>query len=1423
MGKSSSTTIGYRYYLGFHIGLCHGPIDAITEILVDERSVYTGRWTGGLIAINAPYVFGGDDREGGVVGAMELLMGAADQLPTGAIAAVYPNMPGFRGIATLYADSFYMGNNPYLKPLAYRAARIHVRQDGIAQWYDAKAEIAIATPATETAIKSFDRFDGAEWVYHDSGTGIPFGDAYGLSPEGYLIAKGTNVGGNSDVLKYTATGLVGAGAAHRVSVEVMSVSLFGSQPRADVAPKVQLLIDAGGTTVHGVPIATTAEAEWHPFAELSGNFYDLGLPQIVANVWYRYDFYTNTSPSNEVLIYVTRLDTNVQTHAQVLAVNKFSATGFEFLTRRNSAGPRPDIVFRNVTFWGVSSLAPSGDMNPAHILRECLTDPEWGDGYPDEAIDDASFTAAADTLYAEEFGIALNWNKQTTLEKFEQEVLRHCKGELYVSRSTGKFVMKLIRDDYDPDALPVLDPAHVVAVENLNAPTPGELTSSVTVQYYDRARRGKGSVAVQDPALSTIQGAVINQKFDYQGITRFDLASRVAARELRVVSTPLISCQVTADRTASALGKGDVFKLVWPDYGIEGLILRVSQVDLGDGLKNQIKLLCVQDVFSQPDINFAALPEDTWTAPYSGAPVAAGVRLVTEAPYLALVTRSGQADANSRLALEPDLGHLAVAAARPADDAERADVIVDVGAGYGDPFTLRGFGAYAVLDADIGHLDATATSSDYRDMFFSVTSPVSLPLPVLGSIEAEIVQVTAVADPDSAGAIAVTLARGLLDTVPAPHPAGALLIVWGDRVDSDEVEYLAAESLDVKILPIMGGQRLLPTAAPIDTVVMASRAIRPYPPGNVKLEGLRYPVGEVFIGPLSLTWSHRDRLLQTAAPIDQYATDIGPEAGTTYTVRIYDGSDALADEITGISGTSETLHTPTSEYSDDARIELLSARDGYESWQAHSIPIYWADSATPSSSSYVGFSDRVLLDNPAAWWKMNDSSGSTMVDAIGGYNGVYGGSPTLGVAGFIPGGTTAVKFDGTTQAATVPANAALFPGTGQFCVEMIMSINNTNVSYPFFYGNVNVSPFKAVWITVNSDGAAQAPGRMTLRDSINAGHIVVANATVLNDGHWRHYIFQRRNDAGTWKLEIYINGTLDNSVTIASPEDIVNSSFAGLLYGRTAGNQQVGGICDEVLYYPAAALSAQAIADHYHGIGALPPGFASGAYQSAVLASTPTAWWPLDETYAPWIHDRVAGRNGASGNSPTLGASPQIASGTAITFNGTSQYIQVEHFAALNPGSGEYAIEMWAKFTGTTLGVAFGKFLTTGNFDGPTVFFNFNGSAEAAGVICMRDRSGAGYFVATASTGLNNGVWRHYVFQRRLVSTGPDVWKLEIYINGALDNSATLSTLTSLSNTNVLYLCSRNGMQWIAGTFDELAYYVGKSLTSTEITNHYTA
>src|SRR3546814_830777 len=137
-------------------------------------------------------------------------------------------------------------------------------------------------------------------------------------------------------------------------------------------------------------------------------------------------------------------------------------------------------------------------MNPAHLIRECLTDPDWGMGYADADIDSVSFTAAADTLFTEQLGMSLLWDRQTTLEDFVGEIVKHIDGALYVSRVTGKFVLKLMRADYDPEDLLILDPSNISKISNPKTPAFSELTNTVTSVFWDASTGKNSSLTVQD-------------------------------------------------------------------------------------------------------------------------------------------------------------------------------------------------------------------------------------------------------------------------------------------------------------------------------------------------------------------------------------------------------------------------------------------------------------------------------------------------------------------------------------------------------------------------------------------------------------------------------------------------------------------------------------------------------------------------------------------------------------------------------------------------------------------------------------------------------------------------------------------------------------------------------------------------------------
>lgn len=66
-GGGGSQTVGHRYYMSVHMGICAGTVDEIIEIKVGERTAWSGSVTQSTeIYIDQPELFGGESMEGGI-------------------------------------------------------------------------------------------------------------------------------------------------------------------------------------------------------------------------------------------------------------------------------------------------------------------------------------------------------------------------------------------------------------------------------------------------------------------------------------------------------------------------------------------------------------------------------------------------------------------------------------------------------------------------------------------------------------------------------------------------------------------------------------------------------------------------------------------------------------------------------------------------------------------------------------------------------------------------------------------------------------------------------------------------------------------------------------------------------------------------------------------------------------------------------------------------------------------------------------------------------------------------------------------------------------------------------------------------------------------------------------------------------------
>lgn len=573
--------------------------------------------------------------------------------------------------------------------------------------------------------------------------------------------------------------------------------------------------------------------------------------------------------------------------------------------------------------------------NPAHIIRECLTNTEWGMGAPAAHIDNASFTYAADYLYDEDFGLSLTWTRQSSIEDFISEILDHIEGMIFISPETGKIHLKLIRDDYDVEDLVVLDPDNCT-ISDFQRKPPAELINEVIVSYTNPETEEDTTFTMQDLGSIAAQGAVISDTRNYYGVRWANLAQRLAARDLRTSGAPLASCTAEVDRSVWNFVPGNVVRLNWPEYGIGTMIMRVGPINYGRPGSPKIKLSLVQDIYANAVIEWD-IPEDDdgslWVPPQS-VPVPPAQKQILSQPYYMVVTW-----ANVDMTY-PNAYNM-VLASTTAVDTQEFELFGEMTDAVGN-VTFTNIGTKdMVTHAKIGvALVPEVQTTLQLGLLWELTQgsvPTTGTFLLIGDTEAE----QEIAIVESAAGGEYILRRGILDTIPRAWPLNTP--VWIFTAISRVEDYLmraVGEVVDYKILPRTSLDLYPLNDAELLQYTTLDRMHRPLRPANVVVAGVSFgTVNLTGASTVTVQWANRNRLTETATVLAWNSADTPPEAGQTTTIQLLDSDRVMFHEITGLTGTSHTFNVSLFGDEHDAYIRVISERDGFESFQGFEVKV----------------------------------------------------------------------------------------------------------------------------------------------------------------------------------------------------------------------------------------------------------------------------------------------------------------------------------------------------------------------------------------------------------------------------------------------------------------------------------------------------
>lgn len=685
-GSSKSSHAGWRYFFGIHMGIGRGPLDAFHEIRVGDRRAWIGNVASNqTIQISAPNLFGGEDKEGGIEGPLEILMGEPDQVAsTGLLAMLGGPLPGFRGMATAFFNGLISMNNPYPKPWKFRISRIFKGWDGevFAPDYAAIGGIGGGGPPSGVlavaSLRESLSLDGQNPALVDWRLAVDGAAGEVVDPS---FSNGIYISAYADwfpTVLYFDDNPTNPGASEELAElnryrtivgQVQAAGWEGGMPDGPggMRPSGGFItleffvgresLDFPGSTIweYGRLVRVwnpaTVESEW--YAHLSpnngwnaGEMISTTIPLPDLGQGFDFEFrWSRTTGKNSIWVDGVMIEEgNIGNGAAIKAV------GFRsYVSGRTADTAYSAIRIRDLSISGVGVPSSESGMNGAHIIYEALTNREWGRGLSRERLDENSFLVAAQTLYNEEFPLCMKWTRQDSLENFVQGVLDHIGAVLYEHRGTGLLVLKLLRDDYlSGPEIPAYDnESGLLEIREGTVGSPGRGVNTVSVTWHDPMEDQPRTVTVRNNAAIRMAGGAVNStEKTYSGLPTAALALRIAQRDLRASSTNLRKYTVVLDGYSSinAIGAhpGDVIRVKDDVRAIPWTILRIGSVEYGTPTDSKIVMECIQDVFSMPATSFATDVPSSWTPPDTTPCVPQ--QKVFEVPYFLLAGRMSASD-----------------------------------------------------------------------------------------------------------------------------------------------------------------------------------------------------------------------------------------------------------------------------------------------------------------------------------------------------------------------------------------------------------------------------------------------------------------------------------------------------------------------------------------------------------------------------------------------------------------------------------------------------------------------------------------------------------------------------------------------------------------------------------------------------------
>ncbi|MCU4601853.1 phage tail protein [Acinetobacter ursingii] len=567
---------------------------------------------------------------------------------------------------------------------------------------------------------------------------------------------------------------------------------------------------------------------------------------------------------------------------------------WSFRVRRTEAGWDGSVWYpEKATIWLSDNTIKA--MNAAHILYEAQTNRIWGRGFSASQLDLDSFKSVADQLYSEKFGICLAWRRQENLNEFIQQIINQIGAAMFVDRTTGLWKLVLIRDNYNTANLQSYDYSNgLLSVDDDNNSATDVVTNLVFVTYRDPITNQDLQIRAENLAAIQKHGAIQESK-SYAGIPTANLAGRLAARDMKIAQSSLKRFKLNFDRRAYLIQPASVFKVSIPERGIDSIVVRAVRVEHDTVTNGKISVTVVQDIFGLPATNYIKEQPNLWQPP-SSQPLPIVNQILYEVPFAELLSEFTV----QQLQQMSDQGYVGVVAEQPGS--LQLDFSILGKAQAETAFENLGSGDFSFVSGITAAIPQTANA-----VTCILTKTISSNIQVgdRAFIDNEIVRIESIDRNNNS----LTLARGCIDTVPMLHAATATIKFYSNVSNVADRLFSNGQSLNFKLITRTAQGELNPVLATQMNLVMQQRQAKPYPAGDFRINGQYFPP-QTSTSDVSLSWSHRNRLMQTGKIPSFIDVTESAETDTTYNLRIFDIENKKIFEKQDIQATNYTWAVP---------------------------------------------------------------------------------------------------------------------------------------------------------------------------------------------------------------------------------------------------------------------------------------------------------------------------------------------------------------------------------------------------------------------------------------------------------------------------------------------------------------------------------